>query len=193
MQETGKDYYSSREAAQLLGIAVSTVQLWTDNGLLSAWKTVGGHRRIARSSVDDILNKKQAIASKKNRQISVVVVEDDKKQLMMYEKLIKAWIPDANVVTASNGYEGLFKIGLTSADIIITDLMMPQMDGFEMIKNLKKQPELSDSLIIVISAMTADEIKFHGGLPQGLHIFSKPVMFDDLQELFIKKCDSLAA
>ena len=40
-----KDYFSSREAAEILHVAVSTIQLWTNNGLLRAWKTVGGQQR----------------------------------------------------------------------------------------------------------------------------------------------------
>lgn len=39
-----KDYLSTRDAAELLNLAVSTIQLWTDNGLLRAWTTAGGHR-----------------------------------------------------------------------------------------------------------------------------------------------------
>ena len=46
-----KDYFTSREAAELLGVAVSTIQQWTNNGLLRAWTTAGGHRRITRNSV----------------------------------------------------------------------------------------------------------------------------------------------
>lgn len=39
----------------MLGVSVRTIQLWIDGGVLEAWKTVGGYRRIARQSVDDLL------------------------------------------------------------------------------------------------------------------------------------------
>ncbi|MCA1248146.1 GAF domain-containing protein [Massilia sp. MS-15] len=42
---------TTREAAQLLGVAVSTVQIWMENGALPAWKTPGGHRRVRLSAV----------------------------------------------------------------------------------------------------------------------------------------------
>jgi excisionase family DNA binding protein len=59
-----KDYFTSREAAGLLDVAVSTIQLWTNNGVLRAWTTAGGHRRIARSSVEEMLSKKQLVVRK---------------------------------------------------------------------------------------------------------------------------------
>ncbi len=51
-----KVFCTSREAAVLLGTSISTVQTWVDNGLLSAWRTVGGHRRISRESIHKLLS-----------------------------------------------------------------------------------------------------------------------------------------
>lgn len=47
--------YSTREASEILGVSLRTVQLWVDSGVLEAWKTVGGHRRISRASVEALL------------------------------------------------------------------------------------------------------------------------------------------
>lgn len=47
--------YSTREASELLGVSLRTVQLWVDSGILQAWKTAGGHRRISSTSVDALL------------------------------------------------------------------------------------------------------------------------------------------
>ena len=51
---------TTREAARLLGIAVSTAQLWIENGLLPAWKTPGGHRRVRLSEVGRLLRERGA-------------------------------------------------------------------------------------------------------------------------------------
>lgn len=47
--------YSTREASELLGVSLRTVQLWVDSGVLQAWKTAGGHRRISSASVEALL------------------------------------------------------------------------------------------------------------------------------------------
>lgn len=48
-------FCTTREAAELLNVSLRTVQLWVDDGILQAWKTAGGHRRVQRESVDRLL------------------------------------------------------------------------------------------------------------------------------------------
>jgi len=46
-----KLYCTTAEAARSLGVSIRTIQLWVDGGVLAAWKTVGGHRRITLDSL----------------------------------------------------------------------------------------------------------------------------------------------
>ncbi|RDH84584.1 MAG: excisionase [endosymbiont of Galathealinum brachiosum] len=185
-----KNYYTSREAAELLGVAVSTIQLWTSNGSLSAWTTDGGHRRIARISVEEMLNEQKAATAGKSapeHKLSVVIVEDNEQQLRLYIKQFESWGINAQVVTARDGYQGLVKIGNTIPDIIITDLKMPNMDGFQMVRALQVMPELQDSLIIVITGLRGDEVEEKGGLPESVHQLTKPVPYKELEALVREK------
>lgn len=52
-----KSFCTTREAAELLGVSVGTIQLWVEKGLLEAWKTGGGHRRVVRDSIERLLHK----------------------------------------------------------------------------------------------------------------------------------------
>lgn len=185
MPVKSKDYLSTREAAELLSVAVSTIQLWTNNGLLKAWTTAGGHRRIAKSSVEDMLKQKQEIIKKKypEHPVSIVVVEDNEQEIMLYEQQFSLWDINADVHIFKDGYAGLINIGRTSPDIIISDLMMPNMDGFEMLKAIKENPDLQHCKLIVVSALTDDEIKNRGGLPDNVMTFRKPLPFTELENL----------
>ena len=190
-----KDYFTSREAAELLGVAVSTIQLWTNNGLLRAWTTAGGHRRIARNSVKEILadRREATIDHNRDQQLSVVIVEDNAQQLRLYEKQFAIWDLNAEVVTAKDGYEGLIKIGRVLPDVIITDLMMPNINGFQMVRALAELSELKQTLIIVVSGLTKDEIAQNGGLPEGVSLFTKPFPFDDVENLIRQKAQEKIA
>lgn len=55
MVPNGKDILTTAKAAQLLGVSVRTVQLWVESGQLPSWKTPGGHRRIPRRAVLDLV------------------------------------------------------------------------------------------------------------------------------------------
>lgn len=190
-----KNYFTSREAAKLLGVAVSTIQLWTNSDLLQAWTTVGGHRRISRQSVNDMLRQQKEISGeeKPNKPLSAVIVEDDAQLLLLYKKQLLNWHRDIHLTTAQDGCQGLVQIGRILPDIIITDLNMPNVDGFRMITALKEMPELDHTLIIVITGLVENEVKARGGLPDGVHVFTKPVSFDNLTALLRQKILSQAA
>lgn len=62
------DVLSTREAAERLGAALRTVQLWVEGGDLPAWKTAGGHRRISRTAVEQLIAERaQALHSHSQR------------------------------------------------------------------------------------------------------------------------------
>ena len=170
-----KDYFTTREAAELLSVAVSTIQSWTNDGVLKAWITAGGHRRIAKASVEALLSK--------DKDISIIVVEDNEQDRRLYEEYFTAWKLRQEVFICQNSYTGLIQIGQLKPNVIITDLMMPSMNGFEMIKAIKAESDLDSSLIIVVSALTKDEINLRGGLPPEIHVLSKPVSFSKLENL----------
>ena len=82
--------------------------------------------------------------------ISVLVVEDNLTIQLLTKKMFES--KGASVVTASNGDEGLQKTKLHSFDLILSDLMMPVMDGAEMIKILRSMDV--DALIVGVTAAT---------------------------------------
>ncbi|MEH1815883.1 MAG: ATP-binding protein [Nostoc sp.] len=84
------------------------------------------------------------------------------------------------VVEASNGKEGLEKAIALKPDLVITDLLMPEMDGFELIKHLRHTPDIQDVKIIVSSA-SVFEADQHRSLQAGGDTFlSKPIQADEL-------------
>ncbi|MEH1838091.1 MAG: ATP-binding protein [Nostoc sp.] len=85
-----------------------------------------------------------------------------------------------NVVEASNGKEGLEIAIALKPDLIITDLLMPEMDGFELIEHLRHTPEIQNVKIIVSSASVFEADK-HRSLQAGGNAFlSKPIHVDEL-------------
>lgn len=176
---------STREAAALLGVSLRTAQLWVESGVLRAWKTAGGHRRILRSSVDALLqDRKRAVQGRAAPgQFKLLIVEDDPDLLKLYRMHIEAWGMPIDLVTATNGFEGLIRIGEAKPNLVIADLSMPGMDGFRMIRSLHANADFKDMDILVVTALGKDEITDRGGLPEGVQIFTKPAPFSALERL----------
>lgn len=184
-----KDYLSTREAANLLNVAVSTIQLWTDNGKLKAWTTVGGHRRIDKKSVAQMLTQQRSASNKENikKSLSVVVVEDNEEEQKFYKKNFEDKYLNSNICIVKDGYEGLIYAGKILPDIIILDLMMPKLNDFELVEAIKQNADLKNSLLIAVSDLSEKELRMQTKLPSGLFVLNKPFSFDELDELLHDK------
>lgn len=193
---TNDPFCTTREAAELLGVALRTIQVWVENGVLPAWKTAGGHRRIARTAVDKLFSQRAMVAgpahpaSEKTRadRINILAVDDEALLLRLYELQIASWDLPVNLVTASNGIQGLVRLGQMEPDILILDLSMPDMDGFQMIQSLRGMPHIDHMEIIVASAMSPSEIKRRGDLPPGIRVMRKPIQFEALRAIVEETC-----
>jgi excisionase family DNA binding protein len=176
---------STREAAELLGVSLRTAQLWVESGVLRAWKTAGGHRRIPRAAVDELLTqRRQAIEpSGRGSSFKLLVVEDEADLLKLYRLQIESWDLPITLITATNGFDALIRIGETKPDLLITDLNMPGMDGFRMIRMLRSNPEFQGMDVIAVTALGKEEILDRGGLPTGVAVFTKPVPFSELERI----------
>ncbi len=165
---------TTRDAAKALGICVRTVQLWVEQGRLRAWKTPGGHRRILRSSIKEALQHREAQCGEELADFDVLIVEDDPIQRQLLQTKIGSISPGIKERVACNGIEGLIKFGERPPQVLVTDLLMPGLDGFHMLNTLVENPIIKPLQIIVITGMSEAEIAMRGGLPEGVTVFHKP-------------------
>jgi len=187
--QAANEVCSTKDAARLLGVSHRTVQLWVESGILQAWKTAGGHRRISMESVAEVLARRDPAARAAAVSASapaappvaapvktVLVVDDDPAMRRLYELQMTGWGLPLRLVVASDGFEALIRIGELRPDLLVSDLNMPGMDGFRMIRRLRSEDAGRGLAIIVVSGMDPDSIASLG-LPADIPVFSKPVPF----------------
>jgi CheY-like chemotaxis protein len=154
-----------------------------ESGALEAWKTAGGHRRIPVASVDTLLARRRNLtpsAQEYGSEIDILIAEDDLTLQMLYQMTVDNWNLPVKLRIVANGFDGLLQVGQRVPDILIADLMMPGMDGFEMIRRLRANSDLARMDIIVVSAIDHDEI-LERGLPADITIFGKPIPFHEIK------------
>jgi len=188
VQPSGKpdrEFCSTSDAAQMLGVSLGTVQQMVETGLLDAWKTAGGHRRIRITSVEAFLRKRQAgplpVAPVAAPELRVLIAEDDRLMQALYEKTVATWEMPIKVKIVASGFEGLMEIGRNPPDLLVADLVMPDLDGFAMIRKLRADPQLASMDIIVVTGLTAEDIEEQGGLPDDVLVYGKPIPFRELK------------
>ncbi len=176
------EYLSTRQAAVRLGLSLGTVQNMVESGALPAWKTSGGHRRIPVSAVEALLNQRRGGSGTPDSggPLDLLIAEDDPTLQLLYQMTIEDWHLPVKLRIANNGFDSLLQVGQRVPDLLIADLMMPGMDGFEMIRTLRSKPELARMSIIVVSAMDRAEIEKQG-LPSDVTVFGKPIPFHEIK------------
>ncbi|MBK5205478.1 MAG: response regulator [Polaromonas sp.] len=182
---SSSDYCGTSYAAKLLGLSVATVQSLVEKGEVDAWKTLGGHRRIALQSINAYLARNSPQLSRADinpkHRLRVLIVEDDESARDLYRCQFEEWDLPVDCTWMSSALEALMDIASMRPDLLITDLSMAGVDGFEMLKALKRNAQLADMQVVVISGLPAEAIAERGGLPSHAQLLQKPVNFDWLQ------------
>ena len=118
-------------------------------------------------------------------QIRVLVVDDDPWILRMVSSSLEKKGSYA-VDTARDGQQALQKAQRNKPDMIISDVMMPIMDGWALVQQLRADPELADIPVLFLTALGKDEDRLHAlGLKPDDYV-SKPFRFDDLERRVLK-------
>lgn len=152
---------STIQAAQMLGVAVSSVAKWIDEGKLRAGRTPGGHRRIEREDLVDFLRRQKLPIPPElsPSRCRILIVDDDAGVVRLLVEELKERRPDCEVLQARDGFSAGETIGLSKPDVVILDLFMPEMDGFEVCRRIKSHPLLSRIHIIAISGHATPEVR----------------------------------
>lgn len=146
-------YISTGEAARICGVGINTVKRWIQKGELHCVITPGGHWRIIESDFRSFLKMHGIIPlpPRPGRQHKVLLIEDDPAMCSLVEGAIEFSAFDIQYDYANDGYTGLMKIGCMQPDLLILDIMLPGMNGLELIHRIRESDMLSKPRILVIT------------------------------------------
>lgn len=182
---------TTQQAAEILGISVSSVQQLVEAGVIEAWKTKGGHRRIPRQAV--LAYKSAPAAPSRSRTaiaaapLAIMVIEDNPMRRGIYERQILAWQLPATLSFCENGYQALLEIARGQPDILLADIVMEGIDGYEVVRTILADAKLAPMHIAILSGLTEADLEARGGVPPGVVFFAKPVNYDELRG-YLRAC-----
>jgi excisionase family DNA binding protein len=135
------------QAAKYLGVAQSTIRKWSDLGRVPAFYTPGGHRRYRRTDLDAFL---QRSGPGKPARGPLVLVVDDEASVREVVR-INLEMEGYTVREASNADEGLSAVEDDAPDLILIDVMMPEVDGWEMLRRVQARHGTGSIPVIMFS------------------------------------------
>ena len=109
---------------------------------------------------------------------NVLAVDDIPLNILLVQKMLKRF--NFKLRTASGGQQALDMIAQEKPDLILLDLMMPVIDGFEVIRRLRENPETADIQIIILSALNSQEDVVKGFNAGANDFIMKPIIMEKL-------------
>jgi excisionase family DNA binding protein len=172
------------KASKFCKVSPKTIINWIEAGHIKAYKTVGGHRRISQADLETFMRKQgipipdEDVDDGRKR---ILVVDDDP---IIVETIVQALEEDEfdyEVISASDGFEAGIQVNHFKPHLLILDIMMPDIKGYDVCKKIKTDDETKNTKIIVLSAYL-DEEKFKQMKDNGADVcFSKPLPLSQLR------------
>ncbi|THB81718.1 MAG: response regulator [Desulfobacteraceae bacterium] len=185
---TDEKYYTVPEAAKKFGVNRRTMSRWVSDGKVQSIVTPGGHYRVKRSEIELLLKqngfKKKPVSNAGHDAIKILIVDDDES----VRKTLQAQLGrnGFQVITSSNGFDAGLKAKGIKPDLIILDLVMEGMDGFEVCQVIKKDRSMEKTKIVILSGFDTPENRTRA-LKVGADCFiSKAEPFDKILMLINK-------
>ena len=166
------------QAAKFLGVAQSTIRKWSDQGRVPAFYTPGGHRRYRRGDLESFLAR-----SGPGRQHSgptVLLVDDDNRmrELVRLELEREGY----DVQEAASADEGLESIENRKPELILLDVMMPHVDGWEMLRRIQERHGAGAIPVLMFSGQVDEEARRQATSSGARGFVGKPFELDELVE-----------
>jgi len=157
--DQGKEWLTLGQAAAFLGAAQSTVRKWADGGQLPAFYTPGGHRRFRRGDLEAFLAVPRGGPGSRS---SVLVVDDDARLREFIRVNLER--EGYSVREATSAEEGLRALAEQPPDLILLDVKMPRVDGWEMLRAVQERHGVDAIPVIMYSGKVdqADEAVTRG-------------------------------
>lgn len=131
----------------------------------------------------DTTTSKQSAERLPSRNFTLMVVEDDKDLLGLYQLQVSHWPMPVDLHLQTRALDALMSLERIQPDMLILDLQMPGIDGFDLLEAIRRNPRLSDVVILVVTGLGEQSIKMRGGLPAYIPVLHKPIPFPQIQEM----------
>lgn len=188
-----KTYLTPKKAAAYLKVSTETVRQWAKSGQLPAETTLGGHRRF---NIDDVEQFAASLLNKsgETKPIRVLIVDDNEQYVGFVEELLKTFSDEIVTGTAFDGLEAVDKLDAFKPDIILLDLVMPNIEKIvEVCHSLKENEDTKNIRIIAITGFTSNVNNSVANLMKAgaEAVLAKPFDHSVLKDLIIRSEASL--
>jgi excisionase family DNA binding protein len=181
-----KSVFTTFETAKLCHVSPLSIINWVNAGRLPAFRTPGGHRRIRREDLIRFMKENGIPLPEELREGSgrpkVLVVDDEAAVRDVLAEHLTTRSNPYEVLTAADGFEAGRLVATFRPDVVLLDLRMPGLDGFQICRTIKADPESSSTVVIAMTGFFSSETEARILECGAVRCFAKPVEASTLAE-----------
>ncbi len=172
-----EEWVGVNDAAALLQVGASSIQRFVDEGVLQAWKTQGGHRRISRESIHALLERR--FSDKLKLRILVSDSSDPDREHLVTG--IQAWNTSFEVLGCAHGVDSILLVERHRPDLWIVSADLGGLSVVDAVVRIASNPEMPSLGILIglLSELPAAEAVELRNL--GIQVYSKPWPLEELR------------
>jgi len=179
MKRSVKAVYTTFETAKLCHVSPLSIINWVNAGRLPAFRTPGGHRRIRREDLIRFMKDNGLPLAEELRDGSgrsrILVVDDEASIREVIAEHLGSRPADFEVMSAADGFEAGRLMATFRPDVVLLDLRMPGLDGFQICRTIKADPETSSTIVIAMTGFYSPETESRVLECGAVKCFAKPV------------------
>lgn len=168
-------FCGTTEAARILGLSVGTVQSLVERQELMAWKTQGGHRRIAMTSVQDYQRRNHAVAIGEASQARIMWIQDSGPVRQKLLQCLTKWGVTLPIEWYENMVEASMSLNGPRPGMIVVDLKSQHSDALQFVRMVHQHPDFRHSTVLAYSAQRLPDDVLSAGQGALVHWARKPI------------------
>lgn len=178
--------YTTHDISRLLQVDPSTVSKWIDRGMLLAFRTPGGHRRVRSGDLRSFLIAHQMPLPEElgSDVVRILVVDDEKPVLDAIKRQFKQFADRVEVSTTSSGIEAVLLVAENKPHGVLIDLNMPDLDGYEVVRRITARKQFEGVKLITMTGRHSPEVVAESLKAGAAACLAKPVQAETVLELF---------
>lgn len=174
-----KSVFTTFEAAKLCHVSPLSIINWVNGGKLPAFRTPGGHRRIRREDLVRFMRENGIPLPDDLRdgseRLRVLVVDDEVAIRQVLAEYLSSRSNAYEVMTAADGFEAGRLVATFRPSVVLLDLRMPGLDGFQVCKTIKDETSTARTAIIAMTGYHTPETEARIIECGALRCLAKPV------------------
>ena len=152
-----KPYLTPNEVAEMLMVSPTTIRQWASQGKLNSALTPGGHRRFLRADVERFSRQNNLTLPLRDSDVTrILIVDDDEEVGQLLTRLFTYSSSPVETMTATSGFEAGRLVQSFEPHVVLLDLMMPGVDGFEVCRDIKQNPTTRAIRVVAMTGYYED-------------------------------------